>query len=65
VTIRTSFRVGTLRLKEDDAPRLERAVARIRADTREGLARCAAYEAAARRFRAKLLNEVERMFLDA
>jgi hypothetical protein len=62
--IRVTFRVGTLKLTSEDTPRLERAVGRMRADVKEGLARLRDRERALRRFRAFLLRETERAFLD-
>lgn len=61
--IRVTFRVGTLKLQGQDAPRLERAVERLRQDVRDGLARSRDYDAAAKRFRALLLREAERALL--
>jgi hypothetical protein len=62
--IRVTFRVGTLKLTSEDTPRLERAVTRMRADTREALLRMKDVAAARRRFRDLLLRETERAFLD-
>lgn len=54
--IRVTFRVGVLKLRGEDAPRLERAVERLRMDVRDGLARSRDFDAAAKRFRDLLIR---------
>lgn len=60
--IRVRFKVGTIKLK-DDTDRLERAVDGMRTGAREGLRRCREFEAAARRFRQRILRAAEDAFL--
>lgn len=61
--IRVQFRIGTLRLRGDDTPRLEKAVERLRDHAHNAVQRARDYDAAAKRLRAALLRAAEEAFL--